>query len=266
MMRHCEPHIVIHLAANTGGIGYHQSKHGEIFYDNLMMGAHVMEAARLAKVEKMVCVGTACSYPAASLMPMREETFWVGYPDASGEFYGIAKKMLLTQARAYRKQYAFKSIYLVLTNLYGPGDNFHREDGHVIPALCAKVMDALEAKHTSVEFWGNGESTRDFLYIDDAVEAIVKAAELYQGTGDYPINIASGLEVKIWTIMDMICEEIGFKGVTRSSNGPDTQSRRVLDTQRSFRDIRFQATTSLKDGLHKTIEWYKAKRASGELT
>ena len=246
--------VVIHLAANVGGIGYNRQNPGSLFYDNASMGIHLMEAARVKEVQKFVIIGTVCAYPKFTPVPFREEDLWNGYPEETNAPYGIAKKMLLVQSQAYRQQYGFNSIYLPV-NLYGPRDNFDLESSHVIPALIRKMMEAEEKKQ-NVTLWGTGEPTREFLYVEDAAKAIILAAENYDKSK--PVNIGSGHEVKIKDLASLIAEFTGFSGEIKwDTSQPDGQPRRKLNTDKAKKYFGFIAETCLKDGLKKTIEWYK---------
>lgn len=253
------PHLVIHLAARVGGIGANREKPGEFFYDNLLMGVVLMEQARQLGVEKFVSIGTVCAYPKFTPVPFREEDLWSGYPEETNAPYGLAKKMLLVQGQAYRQQYGFNSIHLLPTNLYGPGDNFNPASSHVIPALIKKCFDAMDARADHVEVWGTGNVSREFLYVDDAAHAIVLATERYDGPE--PVNIGSHQEITIRDLATLIVELSGFKGELRwDSTKPDGQPRRKLDTSRAREWFGFEATTSFREGLAETIEWYRAHR------
>src|SRR3989344_3655644 len=247
--------MVIDLAARVGGIGLNSQKPGELFYDNAIMGIQMMEAARQAGVEKFVAIGTICVYPKLAAIPFKEEDMWEGYPDASHAPYGLAKKMLLVQAQAYRKQYGFNAIYLLPINIYGPGDNFNPESSHVIAALIRKVAEAKKEGKEYVEVWGTGKATRGFLYVEDAAEAILLAAENYD-KGD-PVNLGSDLEISIKDLIELIAKLMDFKGQIRwDSTKPDGQPRRLLDVSRAQQEFNFTAKTEFTDGLKKTIEWY----------
>jgi GDP-L-fucose synthase len=251
--------VVIHLAATVGGIGINREKPGEFFYDNLIMGVQLMEAARQAGVDKFVNVGTICAYPKFSPIPFREENFWDGYPEETNAPYGLAKKMLLVQSQAYRQQYGFQSIYLIPVNLYGPRDNFDPRSSHVIPALIKKCVEAVETGSSSVEVWGDGSATREFLYVEDAAEGIVLAAERYDGSE--PVNLGSGNEITICNLVGLIARLTGFTGgIAWDTQKPNGQPRRQLDVSRAERFFGFRARTSFEDGLERTIAWYKAHR------
>jgi len=247
--------MVIDLAARVGGIGLNSQKPGELFYDNAIMGIQMMEAARQAGVEKFVAIGTICVYPKLAAIPFKEEDMWEGYPDASHAPYGLAKKMLLVQAQAYRKQYGFNAIYLLPINIYGPGDNFNPESSHVIAALIRKVAEAKKEGKEYVEVWGTGKATRGFLYVEDAAEAIALAAENYD-KGE-PVNLGSDLEISIKDLIGLIAKLMDFKGEIRwDSTKPDGQPRRLLDVSKAQKEFNFTAKTEFIDGLKKTIEWY----------
>lgn len=247
--------IVIHLAGMIGGIGLNMKKPGKIFYDNLMMGAQLMESAHIARVEKFVAIGTVCAYPKFTPVPFKEENLWEGYPEETNAPYGLAKKMLLVQAQAYRQQYGFNAIYLLPVNLYGPGDNFKPESSHVIPALIKKVADAKRLNQNSLELWGTGTASREFLYVEDAAEAIVLATEKYDEAE--PVNIGAGFEITIRELVRKICEIMNFDGtVVWDPTKPDGQPRRCLDVSRAEKEFGFRAKTDFEEGLRKTIEWY----------
>jgi GDP-L-fucose synthase len=253
-----KPDVILHLAATVGGIGANRENPGRFFYDNLVMGCLLMEQARLAQVDKLVTVGTICSYPKFTPVPFREEHLWDGYPEETNAPYGLAKKMLLVQGQAYRQQYGFNAIYLLPVNLYGPRDNFNPASSHVIPALIKKCVDAVHAGASSIEVWGTGQATREFLYVEDAAEAIVLAAERYDGSE--PVNIGAGFEISIRELVHQIAQATGFKGaITWDHTKPDGQPRRSLDTSRAERFFGFKAHTSFEEGLRKTVEWYRAQ-------
>lgn len=248
--------VVIHLAATVGGIGINREKPGEFFYDNLMMGTQLMEAARQAGVGKFVAIGTICAYPKFSPVPFREENIWDGYPEETNAPYGLAKKMLLVQSQAYRQQYDFESIYLILVNLYGPRDNFDPRSSHVIPALIKKCVEAVATGASSIEVWGDGSATREFLYVEDAAEAIVLAAERFNG--DQPVNVGSGREIAIRDLVALIARLTGFSGqIAWDTTKPNGQPRRQLDVSRAERFFGFRAQTSFEEGLRRTIDWYR---------
>lgn len=247
--------IVIHLAAKVGGIGYNRDNPATLFYDNLVMGTFMMEAARLKKVEKFVAIGTICAYPKFTPVPFKEEDLWNGYPEETNAPYGLAKKMMLVQSQAYRQQYKFNSIYLLPVNLYGPKDNFDPSSSHVIPALIKKVADAKKNNLDSIEVWGTGKATREFLYVEDAAEAIVLATKKYDSSE--PVNIGSGQEISIKDLIELIAKIMNYKGkIIWNSSKPDGQPRRMLSTTRAKKEFDFVAKTKLKEGLSETIKWY----------
>lgn len=255
-----QPDIVIHLAARVGGIGANREKPAEFFYDNLMMGVQLIEQARLAGVEKFVAAGTICSYPKFTPVPFREEDLWNGYPEETNAPYGIAKKAMLVQLQAYRKQYGFHGIYLLPVNLYGPGDNFDPASSHVIPALIKKCIDARKRGDQDIMVWGTGKATREFLYVEDCAEGIVLAAERFDG--DEPVNLGAGFEISIKELVNKIIQLTGFKGrVVWDSTKPDGQPRRLLDTKKAEQFFGFRSWTDFDLGLKKTIEWYQAQAA-----
>jgi GDP-L-fucose synthase len=250
------PEIVIHLAAAVGGIGANRASPGRFFYDNLMMGVEVIEQARLHKVEKVVAIGTVCAYPKFCPVPFREEDLWNGYPEETNAPYGMAKKMLLVQAQAYRQQYGLNSIYLLPVNLYGPGDSFDPEKSHVIPALIKKCFDAIHAGADHIDVWGTGAASREFLYVEDCARAIMLATQHYEKPE--PINLGAGREISIRELVALIGELCGFRGEIRwDSSKPDGQPRRCLDVSKAEREFGFRAQTDFRDGLRKTIEWYR---------
>ncbi|MGZ6273309.1 MAG: GDP-L-fucose synthase family protein [Candidatus Limnocylindrales bacterium] len=256
------PDLIIHLAAVVGGIGANRENPGRFFYDNAIMGIQLMEQARLSGVSKFVGIGTVCSYPKFTPVPFREEDIWNGYPEETNAPYGLAKKMLLVQAQAYRDQYGYDAIHLVPVNLYGPGDNFDPESSHVIPALIKKCIDARDRGDAAIEVWGTGTASREFLYVDDAAEAIVLATELYDGRD--PVNLGVGSEITIRDLVGLIVRLTGFPGEVRwDSSKPDGQPRRALDTSRAREGFGFVAKTSFEDGLRATIDWYEAQRTNG---
>ena len=255
------PDIVIHLAAVVGGIGANRKNPGRFFHDNAIMGLNVIEAARITGIEKFVCAGTICSYPKFTPVPFREEDFWNGYPEETNAPYGLAKKMLLVQLQAYREQYGFNGIYLTPVNLYGPRDNFDLESSHVIPALIRKCIEAKQTGAPEIVAWGTGNATREFLYVEDAAEAIVLAAEKYSKPD--LVNLGSGEEISVRDLMEMIRAMVGATGVVRwDHTKPDGQPRRSLDTSRAAREFGWRAKTSLPAGLKKTIEWFAASRSA----
>ncbi len=258
LYRDAKPEVLIHLAGVVGGIGANREKPGLFFYENTMMGVQLIEGARVHGVEKFVQVGTICSYPKFTPVPFKEDDLWNGYPEETNAPYGIAKKTLLVQLQAYRDQYGLNGIYLLPVNLYGPGDNFDPGSSHVIPALIKKCVDAVRKGESTVEVWGTGEPTREFLYVDDAAEAIVLAAENYNGRE--PINLGSGKEISIKELVRLIARETGFTGnIVWNRAKPDGQPRRVLDVSRAGELLGFHARTDFIDGLRLTVEWYKAQ-------
>jgi GDP-L-fucose synthase len=255
------PDVVIHLAAVVGGIGANRAMPGSLFHDNVLMGTHVVEASRRYGVRKLVGVGTVCSYPKLTPVPFREEDLWNGYPEETNAPYGLAKKMLLVQLEAYRQQYGFNGVNLLLVNLYGPGDNVDPTTSHVVPALIRKCVEAERADAAAVEVWGTGTATREFLYVEDAARAIVLAAERLETST--PINVGSGEEIAIADLVRMIAERVGFTGEIRfDPRQPDGQPRRRLDVSRARTLLGFEATTPFAEGLDRTIAWYLA-RGSG---
>lgn len=253
------PDIVIHLAAVVGGIGANRRHPGRFFYDNAIMGIQLIELARQFGVGKFVCIGTVCSYPKFTPVPFRETDLWAGYPEETNAPYGLAKKMLLVQLQAYRQEYGFPGIYLIPTNLYGPRDHFDLENSHVIPALIRKCVEAQERGEPKIVVWGTGRATREFLYVEDAAEAIVLAAERYDGPE--PINIGSGEEISIRDLVDLIRELTGYEGdVKWDTSKPDGQPRRRIDTTRAREWLGWEARTPLREGLRRTIEWYRTHR------
>lgn len=247
--------IVIHLAANVGGIGYNLEKPGELFYDNLMMGVNLMEESRLAGVKKFVGLGTICQYPKFTPIPFNEDDLWNGYPEETNAPYGLAKKMLLVQAQAYRTQYGFNAIHLMPVNLYGPGDNFDPASSHVIPALIKKFVDAKKRGDEFVVVWGTGKPTREFLYVEDAAEGILQASEKYDKSE--PVNLGSSLEISIKELSNLIKNLVGFNGeIVWDLTKPDGQPRRKLDISKAKKEFGFESKTNFEEGLKKTLEWY----------
>ena len=247
--------IVIHLAAKVGGIGLNREIPGEMFYDNIVMGAHLMEAARQAGVEKFVGIMTVCSYPKFTPAPFKEEDLWQGYPEETNAPYGLAKKMLLVQAQAYRQQYGFNAISLLPVNMYGQGDSFDSKKSHVIAAVIKKTYEAKKEGRNFIEAWGTGKPTREFLYVEDGAEGILLATEKYDKPE--PINIGSDMEVSIKDLVELICKLMDFKGEIRwDTTKPDGQPRRRLDTSKAKKEFGFKAKTNFEEGLKKTIEWY----------
>ena len=259
-LRDGRPDLVIHLAAVVGGIGANRENPGRFFYENAIMGVQILEQSRLAGVEKLVVIGTVCSYPKFTPVPFHEDDLWSGYPDETNAPYGLAKKLLLVQGQAYREQYGFNSIHLIPVNLYGPGDNFDPRNSHVIPALIKKCVDAREAGEAEIDVWGTGDASREFLYVDDAAEGIVLGAERYNDSD--PVNLGVGEEITIRELVELISRLTRFAGAIRwDASKPDGQPRRVMDTSRA-REFGFTARTSFTDGLRKTIDWYEQHRAS----
>jgi GDP-L-fucose synthase len=251
--------IVIHLAANVGGIGYNRENPATLFDDNILMGVNMMQAAKANKVKKFVALGTVCAYPKFTPVPFKEENLWNGYPEETNAPYGLAKKMQLVQAQAYRQQYGFNAIFLLPVNLYGPGDNFDPKSSHVIPALIKKFIDAKENKKAEVVVWGTGKATREFLYVDDAAEGILLAAEKYD-KGE-PVNLGSASEISIKDLVGMIKEITGYTGkVVWDKTKPDGQPRRKLDVSRAKKEFGFASKTSFDQGLKDTINWYLENR------
>ncbi len=254
--------LVIHLAAVVGGIGANRERPGEFFYQNLMMGVQLIDEARQRGVDKFLSVGTICAYPKHTPVPFREESLWDGYPEETNAPYGLAKKMLLVQGQAYRLQYGFNAIYVLPTNLYGPGDSFDPRSCHVIPALIRKFVEAQEAGRPAVEVWGSGAATREFLYVDDAAEAIALAVERFNGAE--PINIGSGQEIAISALAERIRQLVGFEGeIVWDHSKPDGQPRRLTDGSRARAAFGFRATTTLDEGLRRTVEWFREHRPGG---
>lgn len=253
------PEVMIHLAAVVGGIGANRANPGRFFYENAIMGIQLIEAARRHGVEKTVVLGTICAYPKFTPVPFREEELWNGYPEETNAPYGIAKKALLVQCQAYREQYGMNAIFLLPVNLYGPGDNFDLESSHVIPALIRKCAEAVEEGRGEIVLWGDGSPTREFLYVEDAVEGIILATEGYDGTD--PVNLGSGMEISICDLAARIASMTGFAGrIIWDATKPNGQPRRCLDVSRAEREFGFRATTSFDAGLRKTIEWYRSCR------
>jgi GDP-L-fucose synthase len=247
--------IIVHIAAHVGGIGLNKEHPGQLFYDNATMGIHLLEAARKAHVKKMLIIGTACSYPKYCAVPFQEKDFWLGYPDEVTGIYGLAKKMLWVQAKAYRDEYGFNAIYIILVNLYGPGDSFDPINGHVIPALIMRMFEAKRRKQKKFTVWGSGQATREFVYIKDAAEGIVSALKKYDGVE--PVNIGTGKEISVRDLVSLLKKTIGYGGeIVWDSSKPDGQPRRVVDTSQAKNLFGFEAKTDLASGLKKTVEWY----------
>jgi GDP-L-fucose synthase len=248
--------IIIHLAANVGGIGYNQEHPAELYYDNMLMGVHMIHEAYKAGVEKVVALGTICAYPKFTPVPFKESDLWIGYPEETNAPYGLAKKMMLVQAQSYRDQYDFNTIFLLPTNLYGPHDNFDPKSSHVIPALIKKFLEAKASNSEEVIVWGTGSPTREFLYVEDAAKAIVMATKKYNG-GE-PVNLGSSFEISIAELAHTIGDLVKYQGkITFDTSKPDGQPRRKIDTTRATEEFGFKSSTTFKEGLKKTIEWYK---------
>ncbi len=253
-----QPAVVIHLAASVGGIGINAVNPGRFFYENLVMGAMMMEYARRTGVEKFVGIGTICAYPKFAPVPFREENLWDGYPEETNAAYGLAKKMLLVQAQAYRQQYGFNAIHLLPVNLYGPGDNFDPETSHVIPALVRKCLEAVKQGKDEIVCWGDGTPTREFLYVDDCAEGIVLATERYDAPE--PVNLGAGFEISIKELVELIGELTGFRGrVTWDTTKPNGQPKRSLNTSRAWEAFGFRARTPFREGLERTVAWYRSQ-------
>src|SRR5580704_5531471 len=256
MYADARPEIVIHLAATVGGIGANRENPGRFFYDNLTMGVELMEQARQRGVAKFVAVGTVCAYPKFTPVPFKEDDLWSGYPEETNAAYGLAKKMLLVQAQAYRQQYGFNAIYLLPVNLYGPCDSFDPAKSHVIPALIKKCFEAIASGAPRVEVWGTGAASREFLYVEDCARALVLATERYDKPD--PVNLGAGAEITLRDLVALIARLTGFKGeVVWDASKPDGQPRRCLDVSRAEREFGFRATTEFETGLRRTIEWYR---------
>ena len=248
--------VVIHVAGRGGGIGYNRKYPGQLFYDNIIMNSQLMEAARREHVGKFVGIGTVCSYPKHTEVPFREENLWNGYPEETNASYGLSKKMMLVQSQAYWQQYGFNSIHLLMVNLYGPRDNFDPESSHVIPALVRKFVKAVGDNQEEVIVWGTGKASREFLYVENAAEAILLATEKYNKTD--PVNIGAGKEISIRDLVNLIAKLTDYKGkIIWDTSKPDGQPRRCLDTGKAKKEFGFEAKTDFKEGLEKTIDWYK---------
>jgi GDP-L-fucose synthase len=255
------PQVIFHLAAVVGGIGANRENPGRFFYENAIMGIQLIEYARRYGVEKTIVAGTVCAYPKFAPVPFHEDSLWDGYPEETNAPYGIAKKALLVQCQAYRRQYGMNAIYLLPVNLYGPGDNFDLESSHVIPALIRKAIEARDEGREELVVWGDGSATREFLYVDDAAEGIVAAAERYDD--ERPVNLGSGEEMPIRDLVELIAELSGFRGrIVWDTSKPNGQPRRKLDTTRAEREFGWRAGTTLREGLCRTIEWYESERRS----
>jgi GDP-L-fucose synthase len=256
LLNDARPTMVIHLAASVGGIGANRAHPADFFYDNLMMGAQLLHESWRAGVDKFVAIGTVCAYPKYTPVPFREEDLWNGYPEETNAPYGLAKKMLLVQSEAYRQQYGYNSIFLLPVNLYGPGDSFDLESSHVIPALIRKCLEAQERGEDEIVAWGDGSATREFLYVEDAAEGIVLAAEQYNDSD--PVNLGSGFEISIKDLLTTIARHTGFTGgIVWDTTKPNGQPRRALNTDRAYERFGFRATTDFDEGLRKTIDWYR---------
>lgn len=259
MYEDARPDVVIHLAALAGGIGANRARPADFFYINLMMGVQLMHEAWLRGVEKFVAIGTICAYPKYTPLPFKEENLWEGYPEETNAPYGLAKKMLLVQAQAYREQYGFNAIYLLPVNLYGPRDNFNLETSHVIPALIRKCIEAQESGANEVVLWGDGSPTREFLYVEDAAEGILLAAEHYNGPE--PVNLGSGMEISIKDLAHLIADITDFQGnFVWDTNKPNGQPRRALDVNRAQEYFGFRAQMPFEEGLQRTVDWYRTSR------
>jgi GDP-L-fucose synthase len=256
LYRDAKPDLVIHLAAVVGGIGANRAHPGRFFYDNVIMGIETLEQARLAGVAKYVGVGTICSYPKITPVPFHEDDLWNGYPEETNAPYGIAKKMLLVQSQAYRAEYGYNAIHLLPVNLYGPGDNFDPESSHVIPALIRKMTEAVSGGAREVTLWGDGTPTREFLYVDDAAEAILLACERYDGAE--PVNVGSGNEIRIADLAQEVAQAVGFTGsIVWDASKPNGQPRRSLDTTRAEKSFGFRARIPFATGLRETVAWFR---------
>ena len=263
LFEHARPEVVLHLAAEVGGIGANRDNPGRFFYANMAMGLHMVEQARLSGVQKFVQVGTVCSYPKFTPVPFSEASLWDGYPEETNAPYGIAKKALLVMLGAYREQYGFPGIFLMPTNLYGPCDNFDPASSHVIPALIRKCEEARVARDGSITCWGTGSASREFLYVDDCARAIVEATERYDSPE--PVNIGAGEEIAIRELVGLIAQATGFDGEIRwDTTKPDGQPRRMLDTTRAEREFGFKASTSFEDGLRSTVGWFREHLETGD--
>jgi GDP-L-fucose synthase len=265
LFREARPDLVIHLAAIVGGIGANQAHPGSFFYDNAIMGIQLIEYARQFGIQKFVAVGTVCAYPKFTPVPFREDDLWNGYPEETNAPYGLAKKMMLVQAQAYRAQYGFNAIYLLPVNLYGPRDNFDLESSHVIPAMIRKCAEAKETGAAEIILWGDGSPTREFLYVEDAAEGIVLATERYNA--DEPVNLGSGVEISIRDLAKLIAEEVGFTGkITWDTAKPNGQPRRCLDVTRAKELFGFRARYTFREGIHQTVVWFLRQRSLNSCT
>jgi GDP-L-fucose synthase len=258
LLADARPDVIIHLAAHVGGIGANREHPAEFFYDNLMMGVQLMHESWKLGVEKFVAIGTVCAYPKFTPLPFKEDDLWNGYPEETNAPYGLAKKMLLVQAQAYRQQYGFNAIFLLPVNLYGPGDNFDPRSSHVIPALIRKCIEAQRSGQFEIEVWGDGSPTREFLYVDDAAEGIMLATEKYSGPD--PVNLGSGYEITIKDLAELIARLSGFRGqLVWDTSKPNGQPRRALDVSRAAQYFGFRAQMDFEEGLRRTIEWYRSQ-------
>ena len=254
-----KPDIVIHLAAVVGGIGANRENPGKFFYENAIMGIQLMHEAYLNNIEKFVAIGTICAYPKFTSVPFKEENLWNGYPEETNAPYGLAKKMMLVQSQAYREQYGFNSIFLLPVNLFGPRDNFSPKSSHVIPALIKKCVDAIDQGKSEIVVWGTGKPSREFIYVEDAAEGILLAAEKYNKSD--PVNIGTGLEISIKDLVNLIVQLTGFNGkVLWDTLKPDGQPRRMLDTSNAAKEFGFKSKTNFKEGIMNTIEWYNSTK------
>ena len=261
LYREARPDLVLHLAAEVGGIGANRENPGRFFYANAVMGIHLIEEARLVGVDKFVQLGTICAYPKFTPVPFREEDLWDGYPEETNAPYGIAKKALLVQLQAYRDQYGFDGIYLLPVNLYGPRDNFDPQSSHVIPALVRKMVEAQEADADEVVLWGTGSASREFLYVDDCARGVLLAAEHYEGSE--PVNLGTGSEIRIRDLAELIAEVVGYRGrLVQDPTKPDGQPRRCLDTTRALQYFGFRAHMDFRRGLEETVRWFRATRSA----
>jgi GDP-L-fucose synthase len=260
LIKDARPDLIIHLAARVGGIGANRDNPGLFFYENLMMGVQLVDECRRASVGKIVTIGTVCSYPKFTPVPFREDDIWSGYPEETNAPYGLAKKMLLVQGQSYRQQYGLNAVHLIPVNLYGPRDNFDPSSSHVIPALIRKCLEAVEAGDETIEVWGTGKASREFLFVEDAARGIVMAAEGYDGPD--PVNLGAGFEISIRDLVEMVARLVGFTGrIVWDASKPDGQPRRCLDVARAERLFGFRAQVGFQDGLRRTIEWYRQNRS-----
>lgn len=265
LLSETRPDLIIHLAAVVGGIGANQKNPGKFFYENLMMGVQLIEQARQRGVKKFVALGTVCAYPKFTPTPFLEDDLWNGYPEETNAPYGLAKKMMLVQSQSYRQQYGFNSVFLLPANLYGPGDNFNPESSHVIPALIRKCIEARESGASFVEAWGTGSASREFLYVGDCAEAVVRASAIYNESD--PVNIGTGNEIRISELMQLIARLTRFEGEIRwQADKPDGQPRRRLEVSRAFESFGFRAQMPFEEGLKRTIEWYEIHRNPETIT